>query len=71
VLFLETGYHFAATYEFRDRPTREWQLNLVNAAAKKNAGRAGIQIGHFMSRRSHKLLPVTQSGAAAGSPGTL
>ncbi len=30
VLFLETGYHFAATYEYRDRMTKEWSLNLVN-----------------------------------------
>ena len=30
VLFLETGYHFAETYEFRDRLTRDWKLNLVN-----------------------------------------
>lgn len=30
VLFLETGYHFAETYEFRDRLTREWDLNLIN-----------------------------------------
>jgi phosphoadenosine phosphosulfate reductase len=31
VLFLETGYHFPETYEFRDRLTREWGLNLINA----------------------------------------
>src|ERR1700719_2272636 len=30
VLFLETGYHFAETYEFRDRIAEEWSLNLVN-----------------------------------------
>lgn len=30
VLFLDTGYHFAETYEFRDHLTREWSLNLVN-----------------------------------------
>ena len=30
VLFLETGYHFRETYEYRDRMAREWQLNLVN-----------------------------------------
>lgn len=30
VLFLETGYHFRETYEYRDRMTREWSLNLVN-----------------------------------------
>ncbi len=30
VLFLETGYHFTKTYEYRDRMAREWSLNLVN-----------------------------------------
>ena len=30
VLFLETGYHFRETYEYRDRMAREWQLNLIN-----------------------------------------
>lgn len=31
VVFLETGYHFAATYEYRDRMTKAWSLNVVNA----------------------------------------
>jgi len=35
VIFLETGYHFAQTYEYRDRMTKEWSLNLVNAMPKK------------------------------------
>src|SRR5262249_38275204 len=30
VLFLETGYHFPQTYEYRDRMAKEWSLNLVN-----------------------------------------
>jgi len=30
VLFLDTGYHFPQTYEFRDRITKQWSLNLVN-----------------------------------------
>ena len=30
VLFLDTGYHFAETYAYRDRMAQEWQLNLVN-----------------------------------------
>jgi phosphoadenosine phosphosulfate reductase len=30
VLFLDTGYHFAETYEYRDRMARQWRLNLVN-----------------------------------------
>ena len=29
ILFLDTGYHFAETYEYRDRMAREWRLNLV------------------------------------------
>jgi len=34
VLFLETGYHFPETYEFRDRLARDWRLNLVNVLPK-------------------------------------
>ena len=30
VLFLDTGYHFAETYLYRDRVATEWSLNLVN-----------------------------------------
>ena len=30
VIFLDTGYHFAEVYEYRDRLTREWSLNLMN-----------------------------------------
>ncbi len=30
VLFLDTGYHFTQTYQYRDRLAKEWSLNLVN-----------------------------------------
>ena len=30
VIFLDTGYHFAETYEYRDRLCKEWGLHLVN-----------------------------------------
>ncbi len=30
VLFLDTGYHFAETYAYRDRVATEWSLNLIN-----------------------------------------
>ena len=30
VLFLDTGYHFAETYEYRDRMARSWGMKLVN-----------------------------------------
>jgi phosphoadenosine phosphosulfate reductase len=35
VLFLETGYHFPQTYEYRDRMAKEWSLNLVNVLPEK------------------------------------
>ena len=30
VLFLDTGYHFAETYEYRNRIAREWNVRLIN-----------------------------------------
>ena len=35
VLFLDTGYHFPQTYEFRDQLTRDWGLNLVNVMPRQ------------------------------------
>jgi phosphoadenosine phosphosulfate reductase len=35
VLFLETGYHFPQTYEFRDELARDWNLNLINVMPKQ------------------------------------
>ena len=36
VLFLDTGYHFAETYAYRDRMAQAWHLNVQNLAAKKS-----------------------------------
>lgn len=30
ILFIDTGYHFRETYEYRDRIVRDWNLNLIN-----------------------------------------
>ena len=35
ILFLDTGYHFAETYTYRDRIASEWQLNLINLLPDK------------------------------------
>ena len=35
VLFLDTGYHFAETYTYRDRIAHEWNLNLINLLPKQ------------------------------------
>ena len=35
VLFLDTGYHFPQTYEYRDRMAKEWSLHLVNVLPRR------------------------------------
>ena len=45
VIFLDTGYHFAQTYEYRDRLTREWNLNLVNVLPALTVAQQEAQFG--------------------------
>jgi phosphoadenosine phosphosulfate reductase len=45
VLFLETGYHFPETYEFRDRIARDWKLNLINLLPKKTVAQQVSEFG--------------------------
>lgn len=45
VLFLETGYHFAETYAYRDRYVREWDLRLVNLSAAQSVAEQEAQFG--------------------------
>jgi len=45
VLFLDTGYHFAQTYEYRDRMTKEWSLNLVNVVPQKTVKQQESEFG--------------------------
>lgn len=45
VLFLETGYHFPETIEYRDRLTAEWKLNLFNLEAKQTVADQESQFG--------------------------
>ena len=45
VLFLETGYHFGETYEFRDELTRDWRLNLVNVLPKTSVKEQESELG--------------------------
>jgi len=35
VLFLDTGYHFSQTYEYRDTMTKQWSLQLVNVLPRQ------------------------------------
>jgi phosphoadenosine phosphosulfate reductase len=45
ILFLDTGYHFAETYEYRDRMAREWNLNLVNLLPAQTVEQQEAQFG--------------------------
>ena len=45
ILFLDTGYHFAETYEYRDRIAREWNLNLINLLPAKTVAEQEAEHG--------------------------
>jgi phosphoadenosine phosphosulfate reductase len=45
VLFLETGYHFSDTCDFKDRIAAEWKLNLVNVIPKKTVEEQESEFG--------------------------
>ena len=45
MVFLETGYHFGETYRFRDQIAAEWNLNLVNATAKRTVAQQETEFG--------------------------
>lgn len=49
VLFLETGYHFAETYAYRDRYAGQWNLNLVNLLPKTTLAEHESQFGKLYS----------------------
>jgi phosphoadenosine phosphosulfate reductase len=45
VLFLETGYHFAETYQFRDELTRDWELQLINVLPNRSVDQQESELG--------------------------
>lgn len=45
VLFLETGYHFADVYRYRDEMTARYGLNLINLTAKQSVAEQEAQFG--------------------------
>jgi len=45
VLFLDTGYHFAETYAYRDRIAQEWRLNLVNLLPRQTVAEQEAEFG--------------------------
>lgn len=45
VLFLDTGYHFAETYEYRDRMAEQFHLNLINLRARMTVAEQESRFG--------------------------
>ena len=44
-MFLETGYHFAATCAYRDRIAAEWRLNLINVSPQQTVAQQEREFG--------------------------
>src|SRR5580658_6476589 len=45
VLFLDTGYHFKQTYEYRDKIASDWNLNLINLLPEKTVAEQEAEFG--------------------------
>jgi phosphoadenosine phosphosulfate reductase len=45
VLFLDTGYHFAETYAYRDQMSALWSLNLINLTPHQTVPEQEAQFG--------------------------
>jgi phosphoadenosine phosphosulfate reductase len=45
VLFLDTGYHFAEVYDYRDRMARDWSLNLTSLLPELTVAEQESQFG--------------------------
>jgi phosphoadenosine phosphosulfate reductase len=45
VIFLDTGYHFAEVYEYRDRMARAWSMNLINLLPELTVPEQEAQFG--------------------------
>jgi phosphoadenosine phosphosulfate reductase len=45
ILFLDTGYHFAETYAYRDQIAEAWKLNLINLLPEKTVAEQEAEHG--------------------------
>ena len=64
ILFLDTGYHFAETYAYRDRIAQEWNLNLINLLPEKTVAEQEAEFGIAVSVRAGPMLQAAQGRAA-------
>jgi phosphoadenosine phosphosulfate reductase len=45
VVFLDTGYHFAEVYAYRDQMARQWSMNLINLLPEQTVPEQESQFG--------------------------
>jgi phosphoadenosine phosphosulfate reductase len=45
VIFLDTGYHFAEVYEYRDHMAKAWSMNLINLLPELTVSEQEAQFG--------------------------
>lgn len=62
VLFLETGYHFAETYAYRDRMVKEWNLQLVNLAPELTVIQQETQFGKLYQTKPSECCNIRKVG---------
>ncbi len=63
-LFLDTGYHFAETYAYRDRIAREWNVRLINLLPLQTVAEQEGRAWAAVPDRSGSLLRSAQGRAA-------
>jgi phosphoadenosine phosphosulfate reductase len=62
VLFLDTGYHFAATYEYRNRMAAEWRMNLKNILPAKTVAEQEAEFGALYKTDPNRCCALRKVG---------
>ena len=62
VLFLDTGYHFAATYEYRDRMAAEWRMNLKNILPEHTVAEQEAEFGTLYKTDPNRCCALRKVG---------
>ena len=62
VLFLETGYHFAEVYRYRDEMTARYHLNLLNLMPEKTVAEQESQFGLLYQSRPDQCCKLRKVG---------
>jgi len=69
VLFLETGYHFPETLEYRDRIAEAWDLNLINVVPEQSVRDQESQFGILHQTAPDRCCALRKVGPLFGALG--